>query len=317
MEPHTGAILAMCGYPDFDPNKYNEEKDYRIFLNPVTQLPYEPGSVFKPITMAIGLELGLITPETTYQDKGQVKIGSYTLKNFDGKAHGINTMTQVLEQSLNTGAIFVAQKIGPQRFYDFVKKFGFGAKTGIELEGEAEGDISSLEKMKDIYLATASYGQGLTVTPLQLAQAFSVLANGGKLVKPHLVSEIIKPSQERIKITPQIIRQVISNKTATTISAMLVSVVEKGHGKRAGVPGYYVAGKTGTAQVVSATGRGYDPSRHIGSFVGFAPIDDPKFVMAIRIDDPKDVMWAESSAAPLFGEISQFLLNYFEVKPTR
>lgn len=315
MDPKTGAVIAMCGSPDFDPNKYNEVKDANTFINPATFYVYEPGSVFKAITMAAALDMGKVTPTTTYNDEGSVKIGKYTIKNSDGLAHGINTMTQVLEQSLNTGAIFAARQIGPENFESYVKKFGFGVKTGIELNSEAQGNISSLAQHKEIYMATGSFGQGISVTLLQLVTAFSAIANGGNLMKPYIVDEIMKPNGFNIKTQPEVVRQVISQKTATTLGAMLVNVVLNGHGKKAGVAGYFVAGKTGTAQVPKKDGVGYDPNYTIGTFCGFAPVDNPKFVMCVKMDKPRDVQWAESSAAPLFGSMAQFMLNYYQVPP--
>lgn len=315
MNPKTGAVLAMCGYPDFDPNNYGEVKDINTFINPATFYIYEPGSVFKAITMAAALDMGKVNPDTTYNDEGSVQIGKYTIKNSDGKAHGVNTMTQVLEQSLNTGAIFAARQIGPENFEKYVKRFGFGEKTSIELNSEAEGDISTLAQHKEIYMATASFGQGISVTPLQLVTAFGVIANGGKLVEPYIIDEIIKNNGTKVKTEPKIIREAISQKTATTLAAMLVNVVQNGHGKKAGVAGYFVAGKTGTAQIPKKDGPGYESDLTIGSFCGFATVSDPKFVMCVKIDKPRDVQWAESSAAPLFGDLAKFMLNYYGVPP--
>ncbi len=316
MDPKTGAVIALCGYPDFDPNKYNEVTDLDNFLNPVTYGMYEPGSVFKPITMAAALDQGQVTPSTTYIDEGSFEVAGYTIKNSDGKAHGEQTMTNVLEESLNTGAIFAEQQIGNEAFYDYVKRFGFGELTGIELDSEAPGNLGELGSGKDVFAATASFGQGITVTPIQLLTAYAAIANGGRLVKPHLIEEIIKPNNFRVKTETQTVRDVINPKTATTLTAMLVNVVKNGHGKRAGVPGYYIAGKTGTAQMSKTDGRGYDANRTIGSFAGFGPVDDPKFVMLVKIDVPRDVQFAESTAAPLFGDIAKFLLNYYEVPPS-
>lgn len=315
MKPQTGAVIAMCGSPDFDPNNYNDIEDISAFINPATFYIYEPGSVFKPITMAAALDQGKVSPNTTYTDTGSVEIGKYTIKNFDGKAHGVNTMTQVLEESLNTGAIFAARQVGPEVFEDYVKKFGFGQKTGIELNSEAQGNISTLAKHQEIYMVTASFGQGISSTLLQLTNAFGAIANGGKLMEPYIVDEIVKPNSTSVKTEPRIIRQVISSKTATTLGAMLVNVVRNGHGKRAGVPGYFVAGKTGTAQIPREDGPGYDPDLTIGSFCGFAPVDNPKFVMCVKMDKPRSVQWAESTAAPLFGSLAQFMLNYYGVPP--
>lgn len=314
-DPNTGAIRALCATPDFDPAKYGES-GIRVFNNPALFSPYEPGSVFKAFTMAIGLELEKVTPDTTYNDTGSVKIGSYTIKNSDGKAHGVQTMMDVLDESLNTGTIFVARKVGIEQFRKYIKAFGFGSLTGIDLDTETAGNVSSLDqKNSDIYVATGSFGQGITVTPIQLITAYSALANGGKLMKPYVVDEIVKPDKTVIKTSPKVIRQVISPRTSDLIGGMLVNVVRKGHGKHAGVPGYFVAGKTGTAQVPRKDGRGYEQNNTIGSFAGYTPVQHPAFVMLVRIDHPRDVQWAESSAAPLFGEMAQFLLQYYEVPP--
>lgn len=319
IEPKTGAILAMCTAPDYDPNNFQEIKDMGLFNNQAVFSQYEPGSIFKIITMAIGLDQNKVTPETTYFDSGSVKIANYNIENSDRQAHGLATMEDVLEKSLNTGAIFVMEQSGPVIFSDYVKSFGFGEKTGIELEGESKGDIINLlkEKNKEIYAATASFGQGIAVTPLQMVVAFAGIANGGILMKPYVVKEIIKSDNSKMVTEPRQIKRVISEKSATILAGMMVNVVEKGHGKRAGVKGYYVAGKTGTAQVPRKNKKGYEEGVNIGSFAGFAPVDDPRFVMLVRIDHPRDVDWAESSAAPLFGEITEFMLNYWQVPKER
>lgn len=317
MEVSTGRLLAVCGQPDFDPNNYSKTENPAAFNDPVVFSAYEPGSVFKAITMAAALDLGKVTPQSTYVDTGAVKIGAFTIRNSDEKANGTQTMTQVLEKSLNTGAIYAGQMVGLQSFAKYVKNFGFGEKTGIELSGEVDGNLSALTKRGDIYLATGSFGQGITVTPIQLLAAFNAIANGGKLMKPFVVSEIRYPDGKTVKTEPQVLRQVLRPETASTVSAMLVNVVENGHGKKAGVKGYYVAGKTGTAQVRSTTDSGYDPHKTIGTFAGFAPVENPRFAMVAVINVPKDVQFAESSAAPLFGDMMDFLLKYYDVQPTR
>ncbi|MFC1662843.1 peptidoglycan D,D-transpeptidase FtsI family protein [Patescibacteria group bacterium] len=316
INPKTGAIMAMCGSPDFDPNNYNEVENINLFLNPSTFYTYEPGSVFKPITMSAAIDLGVVTPQTTFVDEGQEVIGRYTIKNYENKVYGQQTMTQVLEESINTGAIFAARQVGDVLFEQYVKAYGFGLQTNIELESENGGDISTLNLHRDLYTSTASFGQGITVTPLQLVTAYGAIANGGTLMKPYIIDEIHKPNGAVIKTEPQSIRQVIQPSTARTISAMLVSVVQNGHGKRAGVPGYFVAGKTGTAQIPKESGAGYDENRTIGSFAGFAPATDPQFVMLAKIDVPRDVQAAESSAAPLFGEMAAWLVNYLNIPPS-
>lgn len=317
LDPTTGAVRAMCGAPEFNPNVFNEETSVSVFNNPAVFAQYEPGSIFKPITMAMALDRQKVTAESTYTDTGEEKIGPHTIRNSDLKAHGVQTMTQVLEESLNTGAIFAMRQVGVDLFKAYVKDFGFGKPLGIELPNEAPGDISRLEERNEIYPATASFGQGITVTPLQMAAAFAAIANGGKLVQPTIVSEIRYANGEVERREPTVLRQVISSKTAAILAGMLVNVVERGHGQRAAAPGYYIAGKTGTAQIPRLDGQGYEEGATIGSFVGFGPVHNPEFVMIVRVDRPRDVQFAESSAAPLFGDVARFILQYTEVPPER
>ncbi len=317
LDPKTGNVIALCGSPDFDPNTYNSVTDANIYNNSALFANYEPGSVMKAITLASAIEEQKIGPDTTYTDEGYVTIGPNTIKNSDGKAHGVQTMTQVLEESLNTGAIFAMRQIGAEKLRTYLDRFGFGKSTGIDLDTEASGNTSSLRERGEIYAATASFGQGITVTPIQLAAAFGALANEGKLMRPHVVQEIVTPDGSGVPVSPEPVGQAVSARAAKLISAMLVSVVERGHGKRAGVKGYYVAGKTGTAQIPRKDGRGYEEGATIGTFAGYAPVEDPRFVMVVRMDRPRDVQFAESSAAPLFGEIAEFLLHYYQIKPSR
>ena len=309
----------MCGVPDFDPNNYSQVESINQFNNSVIFDSYEPGSVFKPVTMAAAIDVGAVTPATHFTDVGSVLVDGWPkpLGNAEGKVYGDVDMTKVLEDSINTGMVFAMRAMGQQTFIDYVKKFGFGKKTNIELETEASANISSLDKSSEIYSATATFGQGITVTPIQIAMAYSAIANGGMLKKPQIVDEIRYADGTIEKREPQDVGQVIDEKTSRMLGAMLVSVIEHGHGKRAGVPGYYIAGKTGTAQVARTDGIGYSNDYTIGSFAGFGPVEDPKFAMVVRIDNPRDVVWAESTAAPLFGEMAQFLLQYFEIPPVR
>ncbi len=317
IDPQTGAILAMCSAPDFDPAHYNEIKDLSVLNNPVTFDAYEPGSIFKAITMAGGLDAGKVLPGTTYLDNGFEEIDGFKIKNSDARAHGVQTMTQVLDESLNTGAIFVQRQLGKSLFQKYVEAFGFGVKTGVELSPESKGNVSSLSKKGDVYPATASFGQGITVTPLQITSAYAALANGGHLMRPYVVDEVIHPDGTTEKTKPVEVGTPISTRASRLITGMLVSVVENGHGKQAGVPGYWVAGKTGTAQVARTDGLGYQTDNTVGSFAGYAPSGDPKFVMLVKIDHPRDVQWAESSAAPVFGEMAKYLLTYLQVPPER
>lgn len=314
MDPITGAILAMCSVPDYDPNHYSEITDINLFNNPIIFNRYEPGSVFKALTMAGAIDAGKVKPETTYVDTGSVTMDGHTIKNAHDKSYGRQNMVDVLKNSINTGAIFAVEQLGVGKFQEYVKKFGFDAATGITLDTEVAGDISSLNKKRDIYAATASFGQGITVTSMQMLTAYAALANQGKLVKPYIVDEVIKSDGTEIKTQPEEIRQVVTPRTAALLSGMLVSVIRDGHAKSAGVEGYYIAGKTGTAQVPDPkTGNYGDLTIH--SFIGYGPIDNPRFVMLTKLDDPKSAPFAESTAAPLFGEIAKFILNYLEVPP--
>ncbi len=316
MDPKTGAILAMATYPTFDLNNYSKVENPEIFNNQVTVAAYEPGSIFKPLTMAAAINEGKISPSTTYNDTGEVKVDEYTIKNSDEKAHGIQTMSQVLEESLNTGTIFAKDSIGNKKFSDYVSKFGFGQKTGVEVQ-ESAGDLSNLKGNIKVNYHTASFGQGINVTPLQMVQAFSSIANGGLMVKPFIVRQIIRKAGGIDEVGRTETTQILSSKTASEVAAMMVNVVEKGHGVKAAVPGYYIAGKTGTAQVPRKDGKGYEENNNIGSFIGFGPVEDPRFVMLVRINHPRTVKFAESTAAPAFGEIAQFLMQHFKIPPTR
>ncbi len=317
LNPETGAILGMCSYPNFLPSEVGKVKDISVLNNPATFGPYEPGSIFKAFTMAAGIESGKISPETVYVDKGVEEIDNFKIRNSDKLAHGSQTMIKVLEMSLNTGTIFVQRLVGRENFQSYVKRFGFGVKTGVELPAETAGNISSLDRKGQIYAATASFGQGITTTPLQLVAAYAALANNGTLMKPYIVQEVIQDGVST-KTKPQPVREVVSSRTARLVTGMLVNVVENGHGKRAGVPGYYVAGKTGTAQIPDPKNGGYlPPEVTIGSFAGYAPADHAKFAMLVKVDRPKTVAFAESSAAPIFGEIAQFLMTYFHIEPER
>ncbi|OGI22295.1 MAG: hypothetical protein A2808_00850 [Candidatus Moranbacteria bacterium RIFCSPHIGHO2_01_FULL_55_24] len=317
MDPKTGKILAMASSPQFDPNNYSKVEDYSVFLNPVLSLAYEPGSIMKPITMAIGLEEGKVSPNSEYVDTGVVSISGYNIHNADEKVYGRSTMTKVLDESINTGVIHVEKLVGNATYRDYMKRFGFGEKTGLELPAELPGNTKNLDKTRsDIQFYTASFGQGVTTTPLQMISAYAAMANGGSLMRPQIIERIEYADGKVEERKPEKIRQVLSEQTSKDIGQMLRSVVVNGHGKRADVPGYLVGGKTGTAQVAKGNAKGYEEGISIGSFVGYAPINDPQFVVLVKLDNPKNVEWAESSAAPAFGEIMRFLLEYAKIKPT-
>ncbi len=320
METATGAIRAMCNYPDFDPNQYNQVNSIDDYNNLAVYHSYEPGSIMKAIAMAIAIDANKVTPDSIYDDKGEEKIADFTIRNSDLKAHGLINMTDILVGSYNTGIIFATREVNNKIFEDYMKKFGFGKATEIQLSQESVGDISSLAKRGDIYKATASFGQGITVTPIQMVAAFNAIANRGQLVQPYIVSQVKHVNGEVEEFKPKIIRKVLSENTAATLAAMLVQVVDSpppmGHAQLAAVSGYYVAGKTGTAQV-AAPGGGYATDKTIHSFVGFAPVNNPKFTMITKLDYPTSARFAEATATPLFGEIAKFLLEYYQIPPDR
>ncbi|MBI5079302.1 penicillin-binding protein 2 [Candidatus Wolfebacteria bacterium] len=304
-EPASGKILAMASYPDFDPNNYSEY-EIKNFLNPAVQAIYEPGSVFKVITMAAGIDSGKITPETPYTDYGSVTLNSKTIRNWDLKAHGVQTMTGVIEQSINTGAIFAQQKMGPDIFYNYLVKFGFNELTSMGLPGEVRGNINNLKKGKEIDFATASFGQGVAVTPISLINAVSAIANGGVLMKPFILADE----------QPQEIRRVISAETAEKVTKMMVSAVEKN--VVAVIPSYSVAGKTGTAFIPDFGGKGYS-DKVINTYVGFAPannkISSSKFIVLIKLDEPVGSPLAGQTVVPAFQKLTAFILNYYNIPP--
>lgn len=317
MDPQTGRILSMASYPQFDPNEYSKVEDIGVFMNPAISSPYEAGSVMKAITEAIGIEDGKILPDSTFVDTGSVTEGGFTIHNSENKVYGLQTMTNALEESINTGMIHIERLVGNKKFLDYLKRFGFGDKTGIDLPAELGGNIRNLnDPRNNVQFYTASFGQGITVTPIQIVSAYAALANGGKLMKPQVIEKILHADGSEEEVEPREVRRVVSEDTARKMGDMLRSVVVNGHGKKADVPGYLVGGKTGTAQVAKTDGKGYQENVNIGSFVGYAPINDPKFVVLVKITNPKDVQWAESSAAPTFQKIMKFLLEYARIQPT-
>lgn len=317
MDPLTGKTLAMAQYPSFNPNNYPEVKDPSIFLNGLVQKTYEPGSVFKPITMAAAINEDKITPQTRYTDTGQVKIGGWTIENYDHRVWGERTMTEVLERSINTGAVFAQQQLGKKPFVDYIERFGFFEKTDIDLQGEIFSENLEFKKGYEVNYATASFGQGIQITPIQLACAYAAIANGGKLLKPYVVERYFKDGEETI-VEPRIEKEgIISPDTASELTAMLVSVIENGFGKKAKIDGYFLAGKTGTALIpwpsLGISRSGYS-DKTWQSFVGFGPAFNPKFLILIKLDNPR-TKTAEYSALPIFRNLSEYIINYWQIPP--
>lgn len=319
IDPYSGEILALANFPNFNPNQYSEIENFEIFQNGAIQKIFEPGSVFKPIVMAAALDQKKITPDTTYEDKGLVKIGGYTIYNYDERVWGTRTMTEVLEKSINTGAVFAESKLSHNLFVQYIEKFGIFEKTGIDLEEEVFSLNSNFKKGYEINFATASFGQGIEMTAIQLVRAFSAIANGGKLVKPYVVKDTMIGGEEK-KSEPEISKtstQVISQRVASQLTSMLVSVVDNGFGKEAKIPGYFIAGKTGTAQIswpaLGVDKPGYS-DKTIQTFIGFAPAFNPQFLILIKLNNPQ-TKTAEYSAIPIFRELAKYILDYYQIPP--
>lgn len=317
MDPASGALLAMSAYPTFDPNDPGAIRDVGVYQNPLVADLFEPGSVFKPLVVASALEHDLVEPDTTMEDRGPVKIGPYTINTYDGKHHGTVTVTQILEHSNNVGMVWVAQRVGSDRLYQFLRRLGIGDRSGIPLEGEAAAALPLPDTWGDTRLATVGFGQGIVTTPLQVLTAMAAVVNGGRLFQPYLVREVRYPDGRTEETKPKIIRQAMRPETSTKLRAMLASVVERGVAVRAAVPGYYVGGKTGTAQVTDPqTGR-YSAEDKIISFVGFAPVDNPAFIAMVKLDNPAGLSFASGTAAPMFGTLAKRVLEYLRVPPSR
>ncbi len=317
MDVKSGAVLAMASAPDFNLNEYqNVPSDNQgVYVNHAISSPYESGSVFKSITLAAGMDMGLFEPSTRLDLPCSVTVDGYPIHNSEQKCYNHPDVTEVLTESINMGTIWAADQLGNDNFAKYIADFGFGSKTGIELQPEATGKVLDVKKWQSVHRATFSFGQGLTVTPLQLAAAYAAIANGGKLMKPYIVAKRVLSDGKEIVTQPKEVRQVIKPETAGKTNELLEQTVIRGHAKKAGFPGYKVAGKTGTAQVVGDDGH-YEVDQNIGSLAGYFPSNDPKFAMVVKLDRPKAVEFAESSAAPTFGDIGQFLAHYAKIAPT-
>jgi cell division protein FtsI/penicillin-binding protein 2 len=312
MDPKTGGILAAANYPSFDPANFaTSDKD--VFTNSLISKTYEPGSTFKALVMAAAINEHAVTPETPFNENGPTKVGEYAIKTWNDQYHGTITMRQVLEMSSNPGMVFVGTQLGSEKLYQYIQKFGFGEKTGIDLQGEEAAILHPLRDWHEIDAATTTFGQGIAVTPIQMVTAVAALANEGKLMEPKVVAKIIDTKGKEISRPLASKAQVITPQAAKTITDMLVSAVDNGEAKWAKPKGYKIAGKTGTAQIAIA--GHYDATKTIASFVGFAPADEPKFVMLTLLREPQTSQWGSETAAPLFFKIAKELFTYYGIAP--
>ena len=318
LDPQTGAILADYSHPTYDPNDFlNEERD--LLADPAVSDMWEPGSIFKIITWAAALDSGTISPGTTFYDEGALEVGGRVMRNWNRQGNGLVTMTDGLVKSLNTVAAFISTSMGKETFYNYLRRFGFGQLTEVDLQSEGPGMVKMPGDSNwfPSELGTNSFGQGIAVTPMQMIVAVSAVANQGTMMKPYVVHELtsIDPDtgEERVvQVQPMVVRRAISAQTAKTLTNMLVEVVEQG-ATEAQVPGYRIAGKTGTAQVPTA--YGYHESDTIASFVGFAPAEDPQFIVLVKLDRPRASPWGSRTAAPTFSAIAERLFAYMQIPP--
>lgn len=319
INPQSGSIYAMASLPDFDLNNFREVEHPLLFSNPIVENVFEYGSTIKPLTMAAGLDAGVVTIDTKYNDRGYVIVDDKKINNFDKKGRGMVNMQDVLTQSLNTGAVFVMQKLGKEKFREYMLSYGLGEKTGIDLPNETYGLVSNLKSTREIEYATAAFGQGIAITPIEAVRAFSLLANGGKLITPHFVEEIDYKEGGKRKIEyPLDEKQIIKKETSEEITRMLVTVVDKSILNDGGqLERYSIAAKTGTAQIAKEGGGGYYENRYTHSFFGYFPAYDPQFLILLYAVDPKGVRFSLQTLKAPFTDIAKFLLNYYEVPPDR
>lgn len=315
MESKTGKILAASSYPKFDPQKY-WDYDGKFYTSPIVSSLYEPGSTFKILVMASAIDSGLVTPQTRCDTcSGPVSIDGYSIQTWNNQYIPNLTMNEVIQHSDNTGMVFVGKKLGISGFLSYAQKFGMGNITGIDIQGEVTEALRPPRKWAQIDLATASFGQGISVTPIQLITAINAIANGGKLMKPMVVDKIITPDQKIIVLSPQVVRQTVSSATAKVMSLMMLNAVENGEAKFAKIPNYNIAGKTGTAQI-PVEGH-YDPTNTNASFIGFFPVENPKITMLVVINKPRSSIYGAETAAPTFFSIARDLIQYYNIEPSK
>ncbi len=318
LDPRTGEIIAMSVLPDFNINEFGNVKDVSFYGNPLIENAFELGSIVKPLTLAAGLDAGVITPTSTYNDTGCVTLNTEHICNFDKKARRTTSMQTVLDQSLNMGAAFVEQKLGKEKFRSYFYKYGMNEKTNIDLPGEINNIISNLQSPREIEYATASFGQGIALTPISAIRAFTALAHGGTLVQPHVVRSIVYSDGIEKKMVYDEGEQILKPETVESISRMLVSVVDTAllGGKRK-FERYTVAAKTGTAQMALENGRGYYPDKYLHSMFGYYPAYEPRFLVLMYGINPKDAQFSVQTLGNGFMDLAKFLLTYYDVPPDR
>lgn len=319
INPQTGEIYAMTALPSYNNNEFAKVEDISLYRNPLVENVYEFGSVVKPLVVAGGIDVGAVTSETGYYDAGFIQVEDATIKNFDEKGRGQVTVKDILAESLNTGMVFIMQQMGREQFKEYMLSYGLGERTGIDLPSEVRGLVKNLETGGKVEYATASFGQGISTSPIALARALSTLGNGGYLIQPHIVKKIDYEDAEDKEFTyiKEEQKQVISQDTSHEITKILVSIVDEtlGEGSFAQA-GYTVAAKTGTAQIPNPSG-GYYEDRNRHSFFGYFPAYDPEFLVVLSINHPKGVKYASQTLSDPFFDITDFIIRYYNLPPDR
>lgn len=321
MDPQTGEIHAMASLPTFDPNDLSDLPSVSILSDPLVEHVYEMGSIMKPLTMAMALDTGVEKVDSTYNDVGCEVIDTKKICNYDGRARGVIPMQQILSQSLNIGAATIALAVNatyPGDMLKYFSSYGLGTTTGIDLPNEATGLIGNLKKPKDIDIATAAYGQGIAVSPVEMIRGLSVLANGGYVVTPHVVDEIDYVDGAKKVIQPIKQGPVLKPETVQEVDNMLVTVVDKAFATgTVSMQHYSIAAKTGTAEIADPVNGGYYPDRYLHSFFGFFPAYNPRFIVFLYQIYPKGALYASATLTQPFSELSKFLINYYDIPPDR
>ncbi|MCH7650450.1 MAG: penicillin-binding protein 2 [Nitrospinae bacterium] len=313
MDPFSGAVYAMASAPEFNPNNYAAYPPH-IWRNDAVASAFEPGSIFKPIVAAASLEEGLAGPDDIFFcENGSYQIGKSRISEASNHQFGWLTLRNIIAKSSNIGAIKIAQRLGNRRFYDYIRKFGFGRRLGVDLPGEASGTLRSIRQWSGLSLASISFGHEISVTPIQMVSAIAAIANGGVLIRPRLTQAILKNGVLDRTFEPEALQTVLSEETSRQMINILKSVVKTGTGAKAAIPGFEVAGKTGTAQKIDPKTQTYSKTKYLASFVGFVPADAPRLVILVMIDEPQKTYWGGEVAAPVFQRIARKTLRYLHI----
>jgi cell division protein FtsI (penicillin-binding protein 3) len=317
VDPMTGEILALAVCPSFNPNVFWKHQPYQWRNRTVTDC-YEPGSTIKAFLLAAALDKGIVSPQMPFFcEEGKYRVGNHVIHDHDAEGHGVLTVSEIITFSSNIGAVKIGERLGYKRFYEYLRRFGFGEKTGIDLIGERQGFVRPEKEAKEIDQANLYFGQGMSASSIQLIMAMAAIANGGKLMRPYVVKEIKNQGGQVVReIRPRVVRRVVSSETAGRTTRILEKVAgENGTGSLAAIEGHRVAGKTGTSQKVDPRTKTYSKKHYVSLFVGFVPVGHPKLTILIMVDEPQEKKYGGLVAAPVFREVGAWSLSHYQVTP--